>query len=170
MNQQAVIDLVLQALLVSGKLAAPVLVTSLVVGFAISLFQSVTQIQEVTLSFVPKAVAVAADAHQGRLRARGKARRLARCRAPSDRDLHFRARGQQSHLEVRARRRREQQVHRTSALRGETRRGGECVGMNRRIRRKRVRRPRDVGAKCRRRQAREPRTETVERGHTRPKQ
>ena len=59
MNQQAVIDLTLQALLVSAKLAAPVLVTSLVVGFAISLFQSVTQIQEVTLSFVPKAVAVA---------------------------------------------------------------------------------------------------------------
>ncbi len=50
MNQQAVIDLTLQALLVSAKLAAPVLVTSLVVGFAISLFQSVTQIQEVTLS------------------------------------------------------------------------------------------------------------------------
>ncbi|MFJ3382989.1 MULTISPECIES: flagellar biosynthesis protein FliQ [unclassified Curtobacterium] len=59
MDQQAVIDLVLQALLVAGKLAAPVLVTSLVVGFAISLFQSVTQIQEVTLSFVPKALAVA---------------------------------------------------------------------------------------------------------------
>ena len=59
MNQQAVIDLTLQALLVSAKLAAPVLVTSLVVGFAISLFQSVTQIQEVTLSFVPKAIAVA---------------------------------------------------------------------------------------------------------------
>ncbi len=59
MNQQAVIDLVLQALMVSAKLAAPVLVTSLVVGFTISLFQSVTQIQEVTLSFVPKAVAVA---------------------------------------------------------------------------------------------------------------
>ena len=58
MNQQAVIDLVLQALLVSGKLAAPVLITSLVVGFAISLLQSITQIQEVTLSFVPKAVAV----------------------------------------------------------------------------------------------------------------
>ncbi|GMA35641.1 hypothetical protein GCM10025876_18450 [Demequina litorisediminis] len=34
------------------------LVTALVVGFAISLFQSVTQIQEVTLSFVPKAIAV----------------------------------------------------------------------------------------------------------------
>jgi flagellar biosynthetic protein FliQ len=38
--------------------AAPVLITSLVVGFAISLLQSITQIQEVTLSFVPKAVAV----------------------------------------------------------------------------------------------------------------
>ena len=35
------------------------LLTALVVGFAISLLQSITQIQEVTLSFVPKAVAVA---------------------------------------------------------------------------------------------------------------
>ncbi len=35
------------------------LVTALVVGFAVSVFQSITQIQEVTLSFVPKAVAVA---------------------------------------------------------------------------------------------------------------
>ncbi|PZE29772.1 MULTISPECIES: flagellar biosynthesis protein FliQ [unclassified Curtobacterium] len=59
MNQQAVIDLVLQALIVAGKLAAPVLITSLVVGFAISLLQSITQIQEVTLAFVPKALAVA---------------------------------------------------------------------------------------------------------------
>jgi flagellar biosynthesis protein FliQ len=59
MDQQAVIDLTVQALLISAKLAAPVLVTSLVVGFAISLLQSITQIQEVTLSFVPKAVAVA---------------------------------------------------------------------------------------------------------------
>jgi flagellar biosynthesis protein FliQ len=59
MNQQAVIDLCLQALIAGGKLAAPVLLTSLVVGFAISLLQSITQIQEVTLSFVPKAIAVA---------------------------------------------------------------------------------------------------------------
>lgn len=48
----------MQGLWVAAKLSAPVLVTSLVVGFAISLFQSVTQIQEVTLSFVPKALAV----------------------------------------------------------------------------------------------------------------
>jgi len=37
-----------------------VLLTALAVGFAISLFQSVTQIQEATLSFVPKAAAVGA--------------------------------------------------------------------------------------------------------------
>jgi flagellar biosynthesis protein FliQ len=59
MNQAALMDLLMQALIVSAKLAAPVLITSLVVGFAISLVQSITQIQEVTLSFVPKAIAVA---------------------------------------------------------------------------------------------------------------
>lgn len=60
MNTSAVLDIALDALVLTAKLAAPVLVTALVVGFAVSLFQSVTQIQEVTLSFVPKAVAVAA--------------------------------------------------------------------------------------------------------------
>jgi flagellar biosynthesis protein FliQ len=45
-------------MLVSAKLAAPALVTSLVVGFAVSMFQSATQLQEFTLSFVPKVVAV----------------------------------------------------------------------------------------------------------------
>ena len=59
MNTNAVLDIGLQALLLAGKLCAPILVTSLVVGFVISLFQSITQIQEVTLSFVPKAIAVA---------------------------------------------------------------------------------------------------------------
>jgi flagellar biosynthetic protein FliQ len=58
-NTSAILDICLQALLAAGKLAAPVLVTSLVVGLAISLVQSVTQLQEATLSFVPKAVAVA---------------------------------------------------------------------------------------------------------------
>jgi len=52
-------DIGMLALMTAGKLAAPVLLTALVVGFAISLFQSVTQIQEPTLAFVPKAVAVA---------------------------------------------------------------------------------------------------------------
>ena len=59
MNTSAVLDICLQALLAAAKLAAPVLVTSLVVGLAISLVQSITQLQEATLSFVPKAVAVA---------------------------------------------------------------------------------------------------------------
>lgn len=59
MNTNAVMDIGMQALLVAAKLAAPILITALVVGFAISLLQSITQIQEVTLAFVPKAVAVA---------------------------------------------------------------------------------------------------------------
>jgi len=58
MNQNAVMDIALQGLLIAAKLSAPILVTALVVGFAISLLQSITQIQEVTLSFVPKAIAV----------------------------------------------------------------------------------------------------------------
>lgn len=58
MNSAAVLDLALTAMLMGAKLAAPILITSLVVGFLISLFQSITQIQEVTLTFVPKTVAV----------------------------------------------------------------------------------------------------------------
>ncbi len=59
MNPSAVLDIATQALTVAAKLSAPVLITALVVGLAISLVQSVTQLQEVTLSFVPKAIAVA---------------------------------------------------------------------------------------------------------------
>ena len=58
MNPAVVIDIGVQALTVAAKLGAPILITALVVGFAVSVFQSITQIQEVTLSFVPKAVAV----------------------------------------------------------------------------------------------------------------
>jgi len=58
MTDTQVIHLGLQAMMLAAKLCAPVLLTALVVGFAISLFQSVTQIQEATLSFVPKAVGV----------------------------------------------------------------------------------------------------------------
>ena len=45
-------------MVVALKLSAPILVTSLVIGFTISLFQSMTQIQEFTLAFVPKLVGV----------------------------------------------------------------------------------------------------------------
>lgn len=59
MDTSAVLDIGLQALVVAAKLGAPALLTALAVGLAVSLLQSITQIQEVTLSFVPKAVAVA---------------------------------------------------------------------------------------------------------------
>lgn len=58
MDTTAVMEIGLDAFLLAAKLAAPILVTALVVGFAVSLLQSVTQIQEITLSFVPKAVGV----------------------------------------------------------------------------------------------------------------
>jgi flagellar biosynthetic protein FliQ len=53
-----IIQIALQTMLVALKLSAPILVTSLVIGFTISLFQSMTQIQEFTLSFVPKLIGV----------------------------------------------------------------------------------------------------------------
>lgn len=58
MTDNQVIQLGVQAFAIAGKLGAPILLTALVLGFAISLFQSVTQIQEATLSFVPKAIGV----------------------------------------------------------------------------------------------------------------
>ena len=58
MTDTSIIQIAMQTMFVALKLSAPILVTSLVIGFAISLFQSMTQIQEFTLSFVPKLVAV----------------------------------------------------------------------------------------------------------------
>jgi flagellar biosynthetic protein FliQ len=58
MTDTQIMHIAWQVMIVSVKLAAPALVTALVVGFAVSLFQSATQIQEFTLSFVPKAIGV----------------------------------------------------------------------------------------------------------------
>ena len=58
MTDAMVIEIGMQSMTIAAKLGAPILLTALVVGFAVSLFQSVTQIQEATLSFVPKAVAI----------------------------------------------------------------------------------------------------------------
>jgi flagellar biosynthetic protein FliQ len=58
MTDTQVIHIGMQAMVIAAELSAPVLLTGLLVGFAVSLFQSVTQIQEVTLSFVPKAVGI----------------------------------------------------------------------------------------------------------------
>ncbi|WP_104086864.1 flagellar biosynthesis protein FliQ [Arthrobacter sp. GMC3] len=59
MNTSEILNIAVQALWVAAKLCAPILLTALVIGFAISLLQSITQVQEATLSFVPKAVGVA---------------------------------------------------------------------------------------------------------------
>ena len=58
MTDVQIVELGLQAMTIAAKMCAPILLTALLIGFAISLFQSVTQIQEATLSFVPKAVGV----------------------------------------------------------------------------------------------------------------
>ena len=58
MTDSDVLQIALQTMLVALKLSAPILATSLVIGFTVSLFQSMTQIQEFTLSFVPKVIGV----------------------------------------------------------------------------------------------------------------
>ena len=58
MTDTDVTDIAAQTMMMAAKVAAPVLLTALLVGFLISLFQAATQIQEPTLSFVPKVIAV----------------------------------------------------------------------------------------------------------------
>jgi flagellar biosynthesis protein FliQ len=58
MTDTAIIEIALQTMVVALKLCAPILLTALVIGFAISLVQSMTQIQEFTLAFVPKLIGV----------------------------------------------------------------------------------------------------------------
>jgi len=60
MDTQIVLTLVQNALLLLLTVASPVLATALVVGLGVSLFQAVTQINEATLSFVPKLLAAIA--------------------------------------------------------------------------------------------------------------
>lgn len=59
MNDAEVLNIVSGALMIATKLAAPLLVTALVVGVVVGLLQAVTQIQEMTLTFVPKLVGMA---------------------------------------------------------------------------------------------------------------
>jgi flagellar biosynthesis protein FliQ len=58
MNPQDAIDLSREAVNIALVIGAPVLVTGMIVGLAIGLLQAVTQIQEQTVSFVPKLVAM----------------------------------------------------------------------------------------------------------------
>ena len=54
MNAADAIDLARDAIVVSLKLGAPVMLVALAIGLIVSLFQALTQIQEATLTFVPK--------------------------------------------------------------------------------------------------------------------
>jgi len=57
-SQDQVINLVVQMMEITLKVALPLLLVGLVIGLAVSVFQAVTQIQEQTLSFIPKIVAM----------------------------------------------------------------------------------------------------------------
>jgi flagellar biosynthesis protein FliQ len=58
MTENYVLGFVQNALMIALYLAGPVLITSLVVGSLVSLFQAATQINEVTLTFIPKILAI----------------------------------------------------------------------------------------------------------------
>ncbi len=59
MTPQMVISIGREALMLTIMVAGPLLLAGLVVGLIISIFQAVTQIQEMTLTFIPKILAVA---------------------------------------------------------------------------------------------------------------
>jgi flagellar biosynthetic protein FliQ len=60
MNAEFATELLKTLMFQAVALAAPILLTAMVLGLAISIFQSVTSIQEQTLTFVPKALGVVA--------------------------------------------------------------------------------------------------------------
>jgi flagellar biosynthesis protein FliQ len=60
MTQDTVVSLIVQMMEVTLKVAMPMLLVGLVVGLAISVLQAVTQIQEQTLSFIPKVLGLVA--------------------------------------------------------------------------------------------------------------
>ena len=58
MTSQSVLTLAQQALEVTVLISAPLLLTALAVGLLVSIFQAATQINEMTLSFIPKLLAM----------------------------------------------------------------------------------------------------------------
>lgn len=59
MNQDTVVNLASQAMSLALKVAGPLLLVGLVVGLVVSVFQAVTQIQEQSLTLIPKIVGIA---------------------------------------------------------------------------------------------------------------
>ena len=58
MNELVIMTIVKKALITGVTVGGPILIISLVVGLIISIFQATTQIQEQTLTFVPKLIAI----------------------------------------------------------------------------------------------------------------
>jgi flagellar biosynthetic protein FliQ len=58
MNSASVLEIGMQAMVLATKLAAPILITALLVGVLVGLVQAATQVQEATVGFVPKFAAV----------------------------------------------------------------------------------------------------------------
>lgn len=58
MSEAEVLEIAKQAMWVTIKMSMPIMLIGLIVGVAISLIQALTQIQEMTLAFVPKIVAI----------------------------------------------------------------------------------------------------------------
>ena len=58
MSTEMVTDMMQEALFLILKTSAPLLIVSLVIGLIVSIFQTVTSIQEQTLTFVPKMLAI----------------------------------------------------------------------------------------------------------------
>lgn len=59
MNEDMVLTLGLEALKTALYLSAPILLVAMLVGIAVSMLQAITQINEATLTFIPKIVAIA---------------------------------------------------------------------------------------------------------------
>ena len=60
MESEFVIEVISQAIKVTLMMAAPMLIGALLVGILVSIFQAVTQINEQTLSFIPKILVIVA--------------------------------------------------------------------------------------------------------------
>lgn len=58
METPEVLEIAREAIMVSLQIGAPIMIIALVVGLAISLIQALTQIQEMTLTFVPKVLVI----------------------------------------------------------------------------------------------------------------
>jgi flagellar biosynthetic protein FliQ len=58
MNETETLEIIREAVIVLLQVSGPIMLISLLVGLIISLFQALTQIQEMTLTFVPKIVVV----------------------------------------------------------------------------------------------------------------